>query len=191
MISSEQQQRLLARLREGEVLPFEEIYSAYSKKIYSFSYRYLRNHKEAEGVVQQVFLKLWENRDRMSPGSDLNAWLFTVTFNEIRKIFRKLSSDSRHLENYRALQTGSRTGEAEFEYFDLYEKASDLIEKLPPQQKKIFLLKREKGLTSDEMAKELGLSKKTVENHLNRARTFLRKAMVEQGLLAVRVWILV
>lgn len=166
-------------------MSFEEIYKKYNRKIYSFSLRYLKNKEDAEGIVQEVFLKLWEHSSKLKKDSNLNAWLFTVTFNAIRKHFRKLEGEKKHLDGYARQMDKENEEISETEYYDLLEKATHLIDKLPPQQKKVFLLRREKGLSSAEMAEELKLSRKTVENHLNRARSFLKKAMMEEGLLSI------
>ncbi len=185
MKTTSPEKELLKSLIQGDVFSFEEVYKNYNKKIFNFSLRYLKNRNEAEGVVQEVFVKLWENCKNLKKDSNLNAWLFTVTFNAIRKRFRNLSIERKHLEKYSA-QMGSRQDEiTEIEYYDLLDKATHLIAKLPPQQKRIFLLRKEKGLSSEQMAKELKLSKKTIENHLNRARVFLKKAMLKEGLLSV------
>lgn len=182
MLSPEQ--KLLKKLIQGDVLTFEKVFKKYNRKIYTFSYRYLKNKEDAEGIVQEVFLKLWESSSKLKKDSNINAWLFTVTFNAIRKHFRKLATEKKHVESYSRLFKNQQDEITDSEYFDLLEKATYLIEQLPPQQKKVFLLRKDKGLTSIEMAEQLNLSKKTVENHLNRARTFLKKAMMEEGLLS-------
>lgn len=179
------EKEILKNLIKGDILSYEEVFRIFNKKIYSFSFRYLKDRDEAESVVQEVFLKLWENCKKLDKNSNLNAWLFTVTFNAIRKRFRKMALDKKFTENLSAFQSGNTDEISEIEYYDLLNRAMHLIDKLPPQQKKVFLLRKDKELSSSEIAKQLKLSKKTVENHLNRARTFLRKAMTEEGLLSV------
>jgi len=192
MTSTPNENVILKNLIQGDVYSFEEVYKKYNKKIYNFSFRYLKDRFDAEGVVQEVFLKLWDNCKRLDKDSNLDAWLFTVTFNAIRKHFRKLSVEKKYIEQYSAKMKNQYNENSEVEYLDLLEKASHLIDKLPPQQKKIFLLRKEKCLSSAEMAEELKLSKKTIENHLNRARNFLKKALVTEGLLSSLVfWLLI
>jgi RNA polymerase sigma-70 factor (family 1) len=180
------EQKLLRNLIKGDIGAFEEIYRKYNKKIYTLSVRYLKNKEDAEGIVQEVFFKLWQNCAKLREDSNLNAWLFTITFHAIRKRFRDLSRQKKHLKEYEASIFKDKKEEViEIEYNELLDEANHLIEKLPPQQKRIFLLRREKGYTSKEIADQLHISKKTVDNHLNRARSFLRKAMEEEGLLAI------
>lgn len=179
------EKEILKNLIKGDIMSYEEVFKIYNKKIYSFSFRYLKDREEAESVVQEVFLKLWENCKKLDKNSNLNAWLFTVTFNTIRKRFRKMTLEKKFVENYSALQGENSNEISEIEYYDLLDRAAHLIDKMPPRQKKVFLLRKDNELSSSEIAKQLKLSKKTVENHLNRARTFLKKAMNEEGLLSV------
>ena len=175
---------IIRRIAKGDAYAFEEIYKKYNKKIYSFSLRYLKNKEDAEGVVQEVFLSFWQNSKRMRKDSNLNAYLFTLTFNAIRKRFRKLQTEKKYLNDYNTITVLEKKDElTEVEYFDQLEKVNQLIEKLPPQQKKIFHLHKNKGLTNLEIADQLQISKKTVENHLYKARSFLKKVITDQGLL--------
>ena len=91
---------IIRRIAKGDAYAFEEIYKKYNKKIYSFSLRYLKNKEDAEGVVQEVFLSFWQNSKRMRKDSNLNAYLFTLTFNAIRKKFRKLQTEKKYLNDY-------------------------------------------------------------------------------------------
>ncbi|MCF8379007.1 MAG: sigma-70 family RNA polymerase sigma factor [Bacteroidales bacterium] len=179
------EKEMIRKLIDGDVLTFEEVFIKYNRKIYTLSYRWLKNSDDAEGIVQEVFMKLWESSKKLKTDSNLNAWLFTVTFNAIRKRFRKLETEKKHINGYSALMENQHEKISETDYFDLLEKTDALIDKLPPQQKKVILLRKEKGLTAKEMAEELNLSRKTVENHLNLARAFLKKAMISEGLLSL------
>ena len=170
MLLTRQEKLLVYKLIHGDINTFEEVYKKYSKKIFHFSFRYLKNREDAEGVVQEVFLSLWDNCKKLRKDSNLNAWLFTVSFNAIRKRFRDRSIEKKHLEKYSSRMERSTNEILEIEYYDLLNKVSPLIAKLPMQQKKVFLLRKEEGLSTSEIAEQLKLSKKTIENHMNRAR---------------------
>jgi RNA polymerase sigma-70 factor (family 1) len=178
------EKQLLKDLIAGDITAFEDVYFKYNKKIFNFSYRFLKDKEEAKGLVQEVFLKLWENCRNLKQDSNINAWLFTVTFNALRKRFKKSRTEKNYLKKISSDNFTIPDESTDAEYNDMLEKVKCLISKLPPQQRKIFLLRNEKSLSCEEMANELKLSKKTVENHLNRARMFLRKAMVGEGLIS-------
>jgi RNA polymerase sigma-70 factor (ECF subfamily) len=182
---SDYKQDLLNNLIKGDTNAFEEIYRKYNKKIYAFSLKYLKSKEDAEGVVQDVFLSLWQNCKNLRIDSNLDAWFFTITFNAIRKKFRSLARQKRHLAEYGNLANDYSDEITEVEYNDLLDKTNSLIKKLPSQQKKVFILYREKEYTISEISEELNISKKTVENHLYRARMFIKEALKKEGLVSV------
>ncbi len=183
--------KLIKNIAEGDAIAFEEIFKKYNKKVYTFSYRYLKNKEDAQGIVQEVFLSLWQNAGKMHADSNVKAYLFTITFNAIRKKFRKLSREKKYLKAHESSIFENYDEISEIEYNDLLDKAKSLIDQLPPQQKKVFQLRQDKGLTNSEIANLIHISKKTVENHLNSARCFLRKSMREAGLLSsLLLWLI-
>ena len=113
----------LKSLINGDVTSFEETYNKYNKKIFNFSLRYLKNKVDAEEVVQDVFLKLWENCNSLKKDTNLNAWLFMVTFNCIRRKFRNSSIEKKHLHKYFDQNKTKYNEITEVEYLDLLDKA--------------------------------------------------------------------
>lgn len=185
VVTDNQEKVLLKNLAARDIFTFEEVYKKYNKKIFNFSLRCMKNRQEAEEIVQEVFLNLWEYCQELRKDSNLNAWLFTVTLNAIRKRFRKRSVEKKHIEQYSARIESEYRNTPDILYSDLLDRATHIIDRLPSQQKRVFLLRKDKGLSSAEIAKELNLSKKTVENHLYRANAFLRKALKEEGFLTL------
>ncbi len=187
---SDFKQNLLSNLMKGDTDAFEEIYMKYNKKIYTFSLKYLKSKEDAEGVVQDVFLSLWQNCKKLRKDSNLEAWFFTITFNAIRKKFRSLSRQRKHLEKYGSQAVNFTDDVTEVEYHDLLDKTNSLIKTLPPQQKKVFILYKEKEYTISEIAEQLNISKKTAENHLYRARMYIKDALKKEGLISLLFFML-
>ena len=184
--------QLIKSLIKGDSLAFDELYKQYYNKVYSFSFRYLQNKQDAEGVVQEVFIKVWNNRKHLNEIKNLNAWVFTITFNQIKKIFRNLAIEKRNMEKVAisaVFDDNSVISEVEFN--DLMAKAEDIIERLPSRQKTAFNLSFKEGLTSKEISGQLGIHKRTVENHLSSARDFLKKVFKEENLIPLVIyWLL-
>jgi len=175
---------LIRNLINEDAASFDEIFRRYNERVYSFALRNLKNKADAEGVVQDVFLSLWKDRDKLKELNSLDAWIFTVTFNTIRKVFRKLSREQTHLANYAETSQSSDTSTVtEVEYNDLMEKVEKIIDKLPSRQKTIFILSKREGLSNSEIAKKLGITQKTVENQLSRTKAIINKALVDERLL--------
>lgn len=186
MPESSNEHKLIKSLIKGDAYSFDEIFERYNKKVFAFSLHNLKNKQDAEGVVQEVFLNLWNDRVKLKEIQNLDAWIFTISFNIIRKHFRKLARERRYLGKFEetALHHDYSTITA-VEYNDLLEKAEKIIEKLPPRQKTIYVLSKREGLSNTEISRKLNITKKTVENHLTRAKDFLKKAFVDERLLTI------
>ena len=186
MVAENNEHKLIRDIIKGDAHSFDKIFNKYNAKVYAFSLRNLKNKEDAEGVVQDVFLSLWKDRARLREIRNLEAWIFTICFNTIRKHFRKLIREKNHLQQFTesALRDDNSTA-TEIEYNDLLEKAEKIIDQLPGHQKTIFLLSKREGLSNAEISNKLNITKKTVENHLTKAKSFIKKSLVDKGLLSL------
>lgn len=192
-MANQKEKNLVQDLKKGNVHSFDKLFKSFNKKIYYFSLSYLKSKEEAEDIVQEVFLSLWKNRANLNIQSDFQAYLFTITFNAIKKRFRKFERERKHLEAYfPSVRLNENDSDAATAYDFLNELLKESLEQLPPRQKEIFLLSKEAGLTAEEIAEKLKISKRTVENHLFRAKSFLKNILVDERLLTILFfWIFV
>ena len=175
---------LLKSLKKGDPFAFDQLFSKYNKKLYYFAKGYLRSKEDAEGLVQEVFLLVWNKRKELKEHLSFNAFLYTVTYNAIRKYFRKKARENKYLDKFLEDYDGKHNKTvADIEYNNLQELANKAIEKLPEKRKLIFQLSRHEGLTNMEIAKRLDISKKTVENQIHSALKFLREQFGKETLL--------
>lgn len=181
-----EEKKILRRFREGDPDAFDKIFESYYRKVYAFSLSNFRNKEDAEGAVQDVFYNLWKDRAKLKECKDLEAWIFTICLNTIRKHFRKLAIERKHLKIFtnHFLDSDSST-EIEVEYRDLLEKTDEIIENLPPSQKKIFRLSSKESMSNLEISQKLNISVRTVDNQLTRARAFLREALFDGSILSL------
>jgi RNA polymerase sigma-70 factor (ECF subfamily) len=193
MAEREHDKILLERIIRGDALAFDALYERYFNKVYAFSLSYLKNKEDAEGAVQEVFIILWRKREKLNEIKKLDAWLFTLTFNQVRKTFRSRSIERRNMELYSFLaEMNDESVYSTLEFNDMLENARSLINTLTPRQKNVLLLRSKEGLTSSEIAKKLGINKRTVENHLTSARSSLMALLKNENILPfVLLWILV
>jgi len=171
------------RLRIDDRMVIDEIYSHYHYKIFRFSLAYLKNEEDAYDLVQEVFIKLWENRLALNKDTNFDAFLFTIARNSVLSLFRKRVTEQKYIDYLTVAATSNTQGtEEQTDYTFLKERYERLIEKLPPKRQEIFKLSRETGLSNKEIAAEKGISEKTVEDHLTKAFSFFKQHLGSFGI---------
>ena len=167
---------LCKRIKKGEKDAFQTLFEKYAPKIYTFSLTYLKNRDDTDELVQNVFLKIWEKRSTLDSTQNLKAFIFKIAVNTIYDFIRRKNIE-RAFEDYAKLKytTNENYTWHTVIFEEMKNNLNKLISQLPEKQKKIFQLSKLEGLTNDEIAHQLNLSKRTVENHLCRALTFLKK----------------
>ncbi|MGB8357732.1 MAG: RNA polymerase sigma-70 factor [Bacteroidales bacterium] len=168
---------LLIRLRNGDILAFDELYKLYSHKLFSFVFRILKDEADADDIVQEVFLKIWEYREKLGDHKLLNSLIFSIAYNNSISLIRKRISSTKYIEYLRSLAVNHTQCNfiTDIELIELNNRVENLIASLPERQKQVFLLHRKKGLTYPEISEKLEISKNTVENHMVKALKFLRR----------------
>ena len=179
----------IRQFKANDRLAFNTIYRTYSRRIFRFAYSYVKIQSDAEEIVQDVFLKVWENREKIDEYLSFESYLFTITYNTSISVLRKKVSENQYIEYLKSIQTASiqNNTTTEIEFTELRDRADQIIEQLPSRQKQIFKLNREKGHTYREIALILNISQNTVESHMGRALKTIRKKL---GDISIAVLIL-
>ena len=161
------------------MLAFDRVYELYSHKLFSFIFKILKNEAEADDIVQEVFVKIWESRYKLEDYKLLNSYIFTIAYNHSIDLIRKRINNTKYLEHLKnsAVVSVTPTIVSQIEFNELNTHAEKLIANLPERQKQVYILHRENGLTYPEIAEQLGISKNTVENHMVKALKYLRENM--------------
>jgi len=176
---------LVTRLRGGDEYAYSKLYEKYASKIYNISRKMGLLHEDAEGVVQDVFMKIWRNRENLDSSLSFNAYIISIVrsivFKQSRKRARFLA-----FQHYAITYWPGESNETE-EYVifsDLDELSSKAIDELPTKQKQVFMMKNFEHLTNEEIAERLKLSTRTVENQIYRATKSLREKLIEMKVVA-------
>lgn len=177
------QKDLIADLRNGDEKAFTTFFSEYFYQICQFAVTYVKDDDVAKNLVQDAFVKLWENKESISEGSSIFSFLLTITkydclnylkHQQVENKFRKRSEENqKRLElNYFALQ------QLEIDNID-YEKMMEIVEEtinsLPPQCQQVFRLSRFGNHTNKEIADKLNIGVKAVEANITRALKIFRE----------------
>ncbi len=163
------------RLQKGDLEAFDQVFNKYSSRLYGFAIKFLKSKEETEGLVQDVFLKVWENRKELKKECSLKSYLFTIAYHNICKIFRKKHIYLELTESNSTSKNRSFSFEEQIDYKSILEQVDRLIELLPEKQRTIFIKSRNEGKSTREIAQEMKLAPGTVDNHISAALKFLRK----------------
>lgn len=166
---------ILCDIAAGDAEAFRTLFEMFYPKVKVFLVKLLKDDKASEDIAQDIFVKLWSMGPSLPEISSFNAYLYRMTKNAAINYLR----DSKPSVDISELLIMC-DGDIEQEY---YRKEKELlvrlaVEQMPSQRKRIFTMSRYQGLTNDEIAKSLGLSKHTVENHLTLALKELREIVV-------------
>lgn len=184
-------QLAVENLQQGDVNAFDDLFKKYSSRLFSFSLKYLKSNEEAEEVVQEVFLYIWNKRDGLKPDQSFNAYIFTIAYNIIKKYFLKKARDNAYKDDliYSLLQQENKLDQI-IDYKFLLEKVENYIEALPQRRKEIFIKRKYDGLSVKQIAEELGISPNTVENQLASAQKQIQEELKREKLAGLLFFIL-
>lgn len=161
---------LLLRLRDGEEYAFERLYRLYSKRIFVNILKLVNDEDQAQEILQDVFVKIWNHRKNIDPERSFSSYLFSIAKNLVRDFFRKAAHDRK----LQAMLIANGTELYDHIESALYHKESTAIlqvaiEALPLQRKRIFTLCKMEGKSYGEVAAIMGITVSTVGNQLVKA----------------------
>jgi RNA polymerase sigma-70 factor (ECF subfamily) len=172
---TERYHQLVEKIRGGDRKAFEKLFQTYYSRLCVFSNSYVKSLDISRDVVQEVYIKIWDNRENFYIRQSLKAYLYQAVRNQSLNFLQQKKQMERlenRLKRQQEISESSRT--EEFNTEELSEKVWRLVEKLPERRRAIFILYRRHGLSYAEIAEVLGIARKTVENQMGKSLQFLR-----------------
>ena len=174
---------LLAQLRAGEENAIALLFERYYEALCAFAVAYTSSSAEAEEVVEDVFLHLWEARERLEIRDSVKGYLYMATRNRALNHARHVRAERRWIDA--AWQPDDPPGmgqalpsvEDDLHAAEFVRAVRDAVDRLPPRCRQVFLLHRQHGLTYIEIGTALEISPRTVENLIARSLRHLRKGL--------------
>jgi RNA polymerase sigma-70 factor (ECF subfamily) len=165
--------RELRLIVEGDEKAFSRLVDYYWNRVYSHALAYVKSSQRAQEITQDVFLRVWHKKEVLTEVIDFNNYLFVLGKNQIISAMRKKLISPTSADPIEAAEE-LLVPDKQLEYKQIYHELMEAIDKLPPTRKMVFKLSRLEGLTYDEIATQLSISKNTVKEHIVLALSFLR-----------------
>lgn len=172
------ERELLQLVANGDMPAFRQLFDAYKNRLYAAALKITRSEYAAEELVQEIFMALWEGRASLHAVDNPPAYIFTVAYNKTFRYLKKKSADSNFLRSLVQITTEEHS--ATEEWLDVRESAElirQAVDQLPPQRQLIYRLSREKGLSHEEIARQLNISPLTVKKQISLALQGIRSQL--------------
>ncbi|RQO66428.1 RNA polymerase sigma-70 factor [Pedobacter sp. KBW06] len=171
-------------------LEFENLFNTYKGQVYTHVFLVTKSRYAAEEITQEIFIKLWQHKDSLPEVKNMDGYLYTIAKNHSLNFLRKAASDLKMTnELMRIAVVADFSMESELQVTEYKKLIGEAVESLSPQRKIVYQLSREQGLSYDEIAARLNLSKNTVKNHLlssvELVRAYLHRNGVDSTIISI------
>lgn len=162
-------------LKKGADGAFKKIFDHYERKIYSFIFSMVKSEYVAEDILQDVFVKVWLKRAILNPSLSFDSFIYTIarnlTYNHLRNVASQEALKNELWCNLSVISQETENALLSAEYEDI---VNDILLNLPAQKRSIFILSKQQGRNNQEIADLLGITPKTVKNHLWKTLKLIR-----------------
>jgi len=166
---------LLNQVANGNHRAFREIFDKYHVKVFNYAIKFLKSEELAQEVVQEVFLKIWNQRENLSQVDNFGAYLRKVSINMTLDALKKIAAYERALVvSFSSWSEADNSTQEKLSHLDAQAYVDRLLEKLPPQQRLVYTMFYIDGLKQKEVAQSMNISLFTVKAHLRQALKNLR-----------------
>jgi RNA polymerase sigma-70 factor (family 1) len=166
---------LFANLAKGDERAFEIIYRHFSRKLFPFVLKLVKLPELAEELIQDIFVNLWINRQAFSAVSNPSSYLFSIANRQSLKYLKKVANDARILNSIAEYsETSTNETEERIIFRESLDAVNMAVQQLPTQRRLIWELSRNEGLSHDQIAEKLQISKNTVKNQMVHATKYIR-----------------
>lgn len=175
-----QEHTLTAQLAKRDSSAFEEVFKTYFKNLHAYACTIVKDEADAEEAVQQVFFKLWERAEHLSFSGSVAAYLYRAVHNQCLNQLKHQKVKANHqLHVAYSMKNESVNGPVKMISKELEQKIREALNELPEQCRTVFQLSRFEEMKYREIADQLNISIKTVENQMGKALKQLRLKLVD------------
>ena len=179
-------EEIIRRLKSDDKFAVDELFNCYYNRLYHFSKSILKIENGIDDILQDVFVKIWLNRQKINNPETFNAYIFTITKNEVLNLIRaNLKNQSFRDEMYLRSVAEEYQTQNTLEFEEIKSAIDKIVETLPEKRQIVFKLSRTEGLPNKEIAHQLGISEKTVEDHITHSIKHIKLSLNDLGILSL------
>ncbi|MGD8781998.1 MAG: RNA polymerase sigma-70 factor [Ignavibacteria bacterium] len=178
----------IQKIKNGDSDSFKELFFELAKPLIYFSNRIVKDYDEAENIVQDVFVSIWQNREKLDPSLKIKTYLYVAVKNRSLKFIRHENVKQDSFESLQEIYQNPSDPDPETSYNELKSAIDSAIKSLPEKCRLIFEMNRFDKLSYKEIAKVLDISVKTVETQMGRALKSLRQQLAKFISLILFFW---
>ena len=171
---------IIGRIRQGDIKQFETLFRSFYASLVKYARTLIKDQDTAEEIVQDLFFRLWQDKEKIKIESSLNGYLFRSVHNRCLHYIEHLKVVERHVQEISYEPESQSESPADvMHYKELQAKIARTIENLPERCGQIFCMNRFEGFKYSEIAEKLSVSVKTVEANMGKALKEFRKVLTE------------
>jgi len=167
---------LLPKVATGDSEAFKVLYHQYRHRLYGFLYQLTKSHSVSEDLLQDTFLRIWEDRARLAEIKDFKAYVFTMVKHRALNSLKRIGKEELLIRQMALDPEAEDWGtESNVRYNELKRNIDRVVRQLPPQQRTVYQMSREQGLRQEEISERLNVTVTTVKKHLTLSLRYIRK----------------
>ncbi|WP_313265418.1 RNA polymerase sigma-70 factor [Sphingobacterium sp.] len=172
---AEEKERLIA-LIQGDKKAFELFYGFYRPQLYGYVFKLVRSHEVSQEIFQDIFIRLWKQREQIDPEQSIRSYLYTIAQNLVYDYYKKVASDRNKLETFKLYYaTASENNIEELLAFkEVREHLDTILAIIPEKCRQVYVLCKLEGRSYQEVANLLNISISTVNNHIVKASSIIK-----------------
>ncbi|HVI47502.1 MAG TPA: RNA polymerase sigma-70 factor [Chitinophaga sp.] len=162
-VQSEREKELLLNVSQGDEVAFATLFYTYHNRLGAFVLQLTGSLPLAEEIVQEVFIRIWEKRDKLSQVTYFHPYLYAVAKNYTLSFLKKMGREMARRQEWEMSVAASQEDDHTVFYHAIIDQA---VAELPAQRQKVYLMSRDEGLRQAEIAERLAISLETVKKHM-------------------------
>lgn len=172
---AEEKERLIA-LIQGDKKAFELFYGFYRPQLYGYVFKLVRSHEVSQEIFQDIFIRLWKQREQIDPQQSVRSYLYTIAQNLVYDYYKKVASDRNKLETFKLYYTSTSENNIEelLAFKEVRDHLDTILAIIPEKCRQVYVLCKLEGRSYQEVANMLNISISTVNNHIVKASGIIK-----------------